>query len=376
MSASRRPTSAPAFLRAAARLTATVDLPTPPLPDATAIVCFTPGRISLGFGRMKDWRTLAVIRTWTSLTPGISPTRSWAWVLKRSRTGHAGVVSSNVKLTLPCGLTSSSLIIPRLTTSRPRSGSWTVASTSSTCCNVGAMVAMLPGLEIGPWFAWSGDVASVPCASTRTGSTARAADRVSRLPRVRGRRHHPRGQPDFRRRVGRSVLPGRAGAWTRRARDAPAVFRSRRQGARPLDAARRLRQRRGVPPPHVHRGLDALLSRPQQDRHGRPQASAGGGQELRTLARRRARAARAARDHPGGPVGDRPLSRTRSAGAASRALIRREPGHRPAAPPVRTEPLAQRSTQSEAPGASLDADQKAAHPIAARSKEDARASIR
>src|SRR6266436_8602469 len=103
MSASSKPTSAPALRSAAARLTATVDLPTPPFPDATAMVCLTPGRISEGFGRMNAGRTLAVIRTATSLTPGRSPTRSWAWVLKRSRTGHAGVVSSKVKLTLPCG---------------------------------------------------------------------------------------------------------------------------------------------------------------------------------------------------------------------------------------------------------------------------------
>src|SRR5258706_9709855 len=140
MTASRRPTDAPLLRRAAARLTATVDLPTPPLPEATAIVCLTPGKISEGFGRMKAGRTLAVIRTSTAVTPGISPTRSCACDLKRSRTGQAGVVSSNVKLTLPCGLTSSSLIIPRLTTSRPRSGSWMWDSTSRTWCEEGTAI--------------------------------------------------------------------------------------------------------------------------------------------------------------------------------------------------------------------------------------------
>src|SRR5213080_5460972 len=123
MSASSSPTEAPLLRRAAARLTATVDLPTPPLPDAMAMVCLTPGRISEGFGRRNAGRTLAVIRTSTPVTPGSSLTASSACDLNRSRTGHAGVVSSNVKLTLPCGLTSSSLIMPRLTTSRPRSGS-------------------------------------------------------------------------------------------------------------------------------------------------------------------------------------------------------------------------------------------------------------
>src|ERR1700691_927274 len=42
-SASSRPTEAPMFFSAMARLTATVVLPTPPLPLATAIRFFTPG---------------------------------------------------------------------------------------------------------------------------------------------------------------------------------------------------------------------------------------------------------------------------------------------------------------------------------------------
>ena len=44
MSASRRPTFAPDCASATARLTETVLLPTPPLPEAMAIVFFTPGR--------------------------------------------------------------------------------------------------------------------------------------------------------------------------------------------------------------------------------------------------------------------------------------------------------------------------------------------
>src|SRR6266705_779822 len=114
MSASSSPTVAPLWRSAAARLTATVDLPTPPLPDATAIVCFTPGRTSDGFGRENAGRTLAVMRTSTPVTPAIAWTASSACDLKRSRTGQAGVVSSKVKLTLPCGLTSRSLTMPKL----------------------------------------------------------------------------------------------------------------------------------------------------------------------------------------------------------------------------------------------------------------------
>src|SRR5438046_2453089 len=90
MSASSNPTEAPLLRRAAARFTATVDLPTPPLPDATAIVCLTPGRTSDGLGRMNAGRTFAVMRTSTDVTPASSRTASSAWDLKRSRTKQAG----------------------------------------------------------------------------------------------------------------------------------------------------------------------------------------------------------------------------------------------------------------------------------------------
>ena len=43
MSASRMPTDAPSAARASARLTAVVDLPTPPLPEATAMMFLTFG---------------------------------------------------------------------------------------------------------------------------------------------------------------------------------------------------------------------------------------------------------------------------------------------------------------------------------------------
>jgi len=51
MSASMRPTDAPPLARATARLTARVDLPTPPLPEATAMMFFTPG----SRGRSMSW---------------------------------------------------------------------------------------------------------------------------------------------------------------------------------------------------------------------------------------------------------------------------------------------------------------------------------
>src|SRR4051794_28678972 len=43
MSASSTPTRSPIAARPSARLAAVVDLPTPPLPDATAMIAFTPG---------------------------------------------------------------------------------------------------------------------------------------------------------------------------------------------------------------------------------------------------------------------------------------------------------------------------------------------
>src|SRR5579859_4642888 len=132
MSASRSPTFAPDRRSDAARLTATVDLPTPPLPEPTAMACFTPGITCSGERPPNAARTLAVILRSTAVTPGRPPTSSRAIDWKRSRTGHAGVVSSNTKLTRPESLTRRSLIMPRLTTSRPRSGSWIADSTAST----------------------------------------------------------------------------------------------------------------------------------------------------------------------------------------------------------------------------------------------------
>src|SRR3954469_23955615 len=43
MSASRMPVFSPSAAKLSARLQEVVDLPTPPLPEATAIMCLTPG---------------------------------------------------------------------------------------------------------------------------------------------------------------------------------------------------------------------------------------------------------------------------------------------------------------------------------------------
>src|SRR5438046_18521 len=136
MSASSRPTRAPDSWSEAARLTATVDFPTPPLPEPTAITCLTPG-IAGSRWPLKAGRTLAVISRSTAVTPGISATSCRARVWNRSRTGHAGVVSSKVKLTRPDSSTVRFLIMPRLTTSRPRSGSLIAERTDRTSSLLG-----------------------------------------------------------------------------------------------------------------------------------------------------------------------------------------------------------------------------------------------
>src|SRR5213078_1972766 len=137
MSASRSPTWAPESCSEAARLTAIVDLPTPPLPEPTAITCLTPGIAASCPRPLKAARTLAVILRSTAVTPGIPATRSRASDWNRSRTGQAGVVSSNVKVTRPASLIARSLIMPRLTTSRPRSGSLIADSTVRTSSLLG-----------------------------------------------------------------------------------------------------------------------------------------------------------------------------------------------------------------------------------------------
>src|SRR4029453_10973290 len=70
MSASIKPTLLPHFDNAIARLTATVVLPTPPLPAPTAITFFTPGTDCRDPSAPTASRTRALICTSTALTPG------------------------------------------------------------------------------------------------------------------------------------------------------------------------------------------------------------------------------------------------------------------------------------------------------------------
>src|SRR5579885_172277 len=131
MSASTRPTRAPACASAIARLTATVDLPTPPLLLATATTLRTPGTGFGPLGRSGWLRTFAPIATRTAPTPGTVFTAASAARCRSSRTGQAGVVSTKVKATsLPS--MARSWIIPRETISRCSSGSCTWERAEST----------------------------------------------------------------------------------------------------------------------------------------------------------------------------------------------------------------------------------------------------
>jgi hypothetical protein len=151
MSQSSRPMRAPCWAMATARLTAVVDLPTPPLPEATATIARTPGipdcccvaprppAASCALAgpcalAPEAWRS-AVSTAVTDKTPGKASTA----VSQARRTGSLASPSSGAtstaKPTLPSRMTTPE-IMPSSTTSRPLSGSITPVSASKTICFV------------------------------------------------------------------------------------------------------------------------------------------------------------------------------------------------------------------------------------------------
>ena len=130
MSASSTPTVAPSDARAQARLAVTVLLPTPPLPEATAITCRTPGRALALSGWCVDESDER--RTSTCSTPGNALTAASASSLRRSLTGQAGVVRTRSKSTLVPSMRRLRTN-PRVTMSLCRSGSWTALRASRIC---------------------------------------------------------------------------------------------------------------------------------------------------------------------------------------------------------------------------------------------------
>ena len=78
MSPSIIPTLLPHFASAIARFTATVVLPTPPLPAPTAMMFFTPGGSWRAPSAATASRTRADMRTSTAATPGTCSTAARA----------------------------------------------------------------------------------------------------------------------------------------------------------------------------------------------------------------------------------------------------------------------------------------------------------
>src|SRR5450631_1317889 len=119
------PTVAPCRASAAARLVLTVDLPTPPLPAATAMVFFPPGRRGLS-GRFARPRTFEVTFTSTPAIPGTRPTACSTARTISSFDGQTGVVSSRA-IWARSPASSTAEIIPAETRSIFRAGSRTSA---------------------------------------------------------------------------------------------------------------------------------------------------------------------------------------------------------------------------------------------------------
>ncbi len=158
MSASSTPTESPFAFSASARLAATVDLPTPPLPEATATIARTPGRQRAfaaaacrragagpcpgapraGRGSPPGGRASAVSTAVTDSTPGSASTAASAALRSGSRRGPRSGSTSIAKPTLPSRTTTPDTI-PSETMSPPLSGSRTAASASRTCLSVTAI---------------------------------------------------------------------------------------------------------------------------------------------------------------------------------------------------------------------------------------------
>src|SRR3990172_9599473 len=127
-------TRPPHWLNAIARFTATVVLPTPPLPAPTAMMFLTPGTGALLRSPVTAARTCAVISMSTAATPERAATTARACSFILSFMGQAGVVSSMANEMRPPSIRRF-LMNLRLTMSRLRSGSRTAFSASSTAAS-------------------------------------------------------------------------------------------------------------------------------------------------------------------------------------------------------------------------------------------------
>src|SRR5215472_18711522 len=150
MSASTTPTLCPEAARAAARLTVTEDLPTPPLPLATAYTLVSDAGWANGItGSARPprswlcnafrWSSLITSSsTWTPETPGSAVTASVTLEVMVSRIGQPATVRYTPTCTRPPVPTDTDFTMPSSVIGRPISGSLTPASADVTCSAVGS----------------------------------------------------------------------------------------------------------------------------------------------------------------------------------------------------------------------------------------------
>ena len=141
MSASSRPTRAPALANATARLLATVDLPTPPLLLATAMMLRTPSMVFWP-SRGAEARTFAPHSRAISVTPSIGSKTARISRSMVSLSGQAGVVSSTLRLIRPPSMTSS-FTMPSRTMLACNSGSLTDSRAAATASRLIVLVVVI-----------------------------------------------------------------------------------------------------------------------------------------------------------------------------------------------------------------------------------------
>src|SRR6266851_2218536 len=160
MSASSTPTVRPLLASAAARLTVTEDLPTPPLPDAMAITRVVDGISVTGASSRAFQRALAIsalfssapispMSTLTPVTPGRLPTRASTSLRSWVRSGQPAMVRATVTVTVPSGEQSTFRTMPSSTMLSPSSGSMTPSRALRTAASAGGVAAAVWMMAIG-----------------------------------------------------------------------------------------------------------------------------------------------------------------------------------------------------------------------------------
>ena len=199
-SASSTPTERPAFARAAARFTVTLDLPTPPFPEAIAMIEVCGGNEIVVSGAAgapprspetsfsRSSVLIGVSSTSTRSTPSSGWTAAVTSLVIRSLSGHPSMVRRTWTRTTPPS-TSTDFSMPISSIGLPISGSSTPFSASRTCASVATGSSQL----LWPSFCWlSGSklwlTRCEPCKAHRT----RCVDertRPDRDPQGPGGRH-------------------------------------------------------------------------------------------------------------------------------------------------------------------------------------------